>query len=409
MKKIASILLHLICSLLVLGCMFYLYSLMPDQDWQPNLEKFLVFLVFFVAIAGFGFFGVRRNFIRPVLWVEAGVLAVIFIIVIYSYGGKWVPNGFNPPVADYGFMVVDATKMLFVDYQNPYSSETISPVRDIVGSDYWGYYYGPLTMIGYSPSLYWPYSGYKIASVFFLLACAVLLAFLVIEPGEAMSSRLANIAFVETAFFLPERTWIELFSRGAHDFMPVALLLGALLALRKESYFFVGLLAGFSFSTKFSPVLFLFPFLPIRRERMWIGFAAGLVPQVPFLIWDFSGYVNNVFVVRLVMPSDASSLRYYLNPEHYWWLPAILLIAMLLSVYQNFRRELEYQTVLIGFTLLLIIGEVTFKQVHLNHLVWFFPLFALIFTFYRDFLFESATTRFSSLRCSRFGSVDWFK
>lgn len=387
MKNIALILLHLSCSLAVLGCMFYLYGIMPDQDWQPNLEKFLVFLVFFAAIAGFGYFGFRRELPRPTLWVEFGVLAVILISLFYSYGGKWVPNGFIPPVADYGFMVVDATKMLWVDHENPYSSQTISPIRDILGPDHRGYYYGPLTMIGYLPSLYWPYSGYKYAGVFFLLVCAVLLAFLVIEPGEPLSVRVANIAFVETAFFLPERMWIELFSRGAHDFMPVAFILAALLALKKDSYFLVGLLAGLSFSTKFSPALFLLPFLPIRQKKMWIGLAAGMLPQVPFLIWDFTGYVNNVFLVRVIMPSDQSSLRYYLRPEHYWWLPASLLIAMVLSVYQNFRRVLGFRTVLVGFTLLLIVGEVTFKQVHLNHLVWFFPLFALIFTYDRERLF----------------------
>lgn len=387
MKKIAWIVLRLTSSLSVLGAMFYLYGIMPDQDWQPNLEKFLVFLVFFAAIAGFEYLGFRRESPRSALWAEFAILVVIFVTLFYTHGGKWVPDGFNPPVADYGFMVVDATKLLFVEHQNPYSSQTISPIRDILTAEYRGYYYGPLTMIGYLPSLWWPYSGYKIAGVFFLIVCAILLAFLVIEPDEPLSVRLANIAFVETAFFLPERMWIELFSRGSHDFMPVAFILAALLALKKDAYFWVGLLAGLSFSTKFSPALFLLPFLPIRQKKMWIGLAIGMAPQIPFLLWDFTGYFNNVFLVRFIMPSDGSSLRYFIKPEHYWWLPACVIVGMALSFYRNLRKQLEYRTVLVGFTLLLIVGEVTFKQVHLNHLVWFFPMFALIFTYNRERLF----------------------
>lgn len=395
MKKVSLILLRLACSGAVLYVMYYLYGLFPPEDWQPDLEKFIAYFAFFAAIVGFTYLRFKGKAPRAALWAEGALFVVVLAVVVYGWSGKWAVNGFGPPVADYGFMVVDATKMLFVEHENPYSSQTISPIRDTLGPEFRGYYYGPLTMIGYSPSLLWPVSGYKIAGVFYLLATAVLLGLLVWEPDDDPALKFANIAFVLAAYFLPERMWVELFSRGAHDFMPTALVLGALLAIKKNNFFAAGLLAGLSFSTKFAPALFLLPFLPIRRKNMWIGFALGLLPQVPFLLWDLQGFINNVYLVRFFMPSDQSSLRYYLKPEHYWWLPAALAVAMTIAAYRNLRRPLGYGTVLIGFALVMIVGEVTFKQVHLNHMVWFYPIFALIFTYSRDRLFGLATQEFS--------------
>lgn len=387
MKKLALIVLRLASSMSLLASMFFLYWVMPDNDWQANLEKFYSFLVFFVAIAGFEYLRFRRKPPRSALWAEIAVCAVIFVTIFYAYGSRWAIGGLNPPVADYGFMVVDATKLLFLEHKNPYSSQTISPIVDIFTPEYRGFYYGPVMMVGYLPSLFFPISGFKYASIFFVLVSAILLAFLVMEPDDTPSVRLANIAFVETAFFLPERLWIELFSRGAHDFLPVMFILAALLALKKNLYFWTGVFAGLSFATKFSPALFLLPFLPLRKKNLWYGLALGLVPLLPFILWDLPGLARNVFIIRFIMRADGSSLRSHIPIEFHWLLPVALLTAMVFALYQNYRHPLEYRTVLFGFALLLIVGEVTFKEVHLNHLVWFFPIFALLFTYNRERLF----------------------
>lgn len=387
MKTAVLIILRIVSSLSVLGFLYYLYGIMPDNDWKPNLEKFLVFLIFFVTIAGFEYHSYRRRTPNVALLAESALLLVIFASFFYSYSAKWVPGGFIPPVADYGFMVVDATKMLFVDGENPYSSQTISPIKDIFGPEYRGFYYGPLMMVGYLPTLVSPAAGYKYTSIFFVLLSGVLLAFLVVEPEDRWELRLANIAFVETAFFLPERMWIELFSRGAHDYFPVALLLAGLLALKKGNPFWTGILVGLSFSAKFSPAVFVLPFLPYRDRKVLIGLFIGLLPHLPFFLWDPPAFVRNVFLVRFVMPHDGSSFRWLLAPEYHWWLPTALLLGLGYAIYRNIRGPLEFRTVVVGLTLLLIVGETTFKQVHLNHLIWFFPLFALLFTYNREKVF----------------------
>lgn len=376
-------------SLLILSALYYLYGVMPSNDWQPNLEKFIVFFVFFAGIVIFEFNRFHRKAPKGALLAESAILLILLSYFLISYTSKHAPTGFGPPVADYGFMVVDAVKMLFVDHQNPYASTTISPIKDIFTEEYRGFYYGPLMMVGYLPTLYSPAAGYKVMSLFYMLLSGVLLAFLVFDREDAWQTNLANILFVETAFFLPERMWIELFFRGAHDYFPVSILLAGLLALKKEKIFLAGLLVGLSFSAKFAPALFLLPFLPYRDRKIWLGLFLGLMPHIPFFLWDPPAFIRNVFLVRIIMPHDGSSFRWLLPAQYHWWLPTTLILAVLFSFYQNFRKPLAYGTVIYGFTLLLIIGETTFKQVHLNHLIWFFPMFALLATAYRDRLFGS--------------------
>jgi hypothetical protein len=164
-------------------------------------------------------------------------------------------------------------------------------------------------------------------------------------------------------------------------------ILAALLALKKDRIFWAGLFTGLSFAAKFAPAMFLIPFMPIRQKRFWVGLGLGLLPYLPFLFWDYSGVWRNAFWLRVVIPADGTSL-YWITPESYQWIyGATILIAYLTAVIWAVRRKLDYGSVLVGFTLLLIVADVTQKQVHGNHLIWFYPLFALLFMGYRENLF----------------------
>lgn len=269
--------------------------------------------------------------------------------------------------------------MLVKDFENPYSSQVVNPTIELK-PEYRGFHYGPAMLLGYLPAAFFPAHGFKIVSLFFILISAILLCLLVDDREKPILDRITSMAFVLCLFFLSERFWYEILRQGANDIFPVALILAALYMLKNERFFLTGLLAGLSLSAKFSPaVFFLIP--SIRKDlraQLIAGIGAGLVPLVIFSLWDFLGLFNNVFLLRFILRYDSTSLYSILPVELHFWLPVSLLIAVLWTIRHGFKNKTEYRSVLISFTLLLIIAEITFKEIHANHLIWFYPLFALI-------------------------------
>jgi hypothetical protein len=226
--------------------------------------------------------------------------------------------------------------------------------------------------------------GYKFTSVFYVLISLTLLYFLVLRPGQTRSERIANFLFVAAAYLLGSRFWYELLDEGANDYFHVMWILAALLALKKDHVFWAGLFTGFSFAAKFAPAMFLIPFMPVRQKNFWFGLALGVTPYLPFLFWDYAGLWRNAFWLRVVIPADWTSLYWITPPRFQWIYGAAILIAYLIAVVWAIRRKLDYSATLVGFTLLLIVADITQKQVHGNHLIWFYPLFAILFMGYRE-------------------------
>jgi hypothetical protein len=242
-------------------------------------------------------------------------------------------------------------------------------------------------MIAYLPGVFFPEYGFKIANVLYVLLAAVLIGFLVTDKGQSWGARVAAIVFAQIVFFLPERFWFETLSQGSNDILPIALILAALLALKQGRDFWIGLFTGLSFTAKFAPAVFLMPFSPIHRLKYWFGFALGCTPFLPFVVWDLGGLIRNAFIFRFMVGPDATSMFSVLPGNLHWLLSVTVLAGLAVTLYSYFRQNVPYRTALVGFTLLLILTAATFKEVHGNHLTWFFPLFALIFTDYRERLF----------------------
>ena len=57
--------------------------------------------------------------------------------------------------------------MLFAHFQNPYQSPTLNVMLPQPG--YGGFKYGPIMILGYLPSAFFPQSGYKMMSALYLL------------------------------------------------------------------------------------------------------------------------------------------------------------------------------------------------------------------------------------------------
>ncbi|MFZ1702484.1 MAG: glycosyltransferase 87 family protein [Pyrinomonadaceae bacterium] len=393
MSKAVLVILRLVSTLVPLVFLFSIYTLLHKFDYFNPFVKLAAFAAVFMMIVIFQLLDHRRKASPCALWIEVAMLSVLLITVCVVHGGKYEAAAFNPPISDIGYTTIHAVNSLVNEHRNPYSRSDINYVQTDLDPGYRGFHYGPGMMAGYTATAFSPTMGYRLTNLVYLLITLILLILLIRKPDESLPERLSNILFVFTAYFLAERFWIEMLPEGANDIFHVMLILAALLALKKDRVFWSGLLTGFSCSAKFAPGMFLVPFMPLRQRNFWLGLALGLSPYLPFVFWDYAGLWRNAFWLRVIVQNDGTGL-YWVTPKEFQWIyGAIALIAFVSAFMWAIRRELKYESVLVGFALLLIVVDITQRQVHGNHLIWFYPVFAILFMGYRERLFGLFSSR----------------
>lgn len=387
MRHWVRILVKTASSLVLLAFLYAIYWTFNAYDWNYPLHKLACFTTLFVVVTALYFIKAQAQASANALWVEAGVLAVVVASLFAFNASKYGKFTFQRPASDIGYTTIKAVEVFVREYKNPYSHTDVTFMFKALGDGYKGYHYGPGMLIGYLPSAWFPIVGYRVANLVYFLASIVLLILLIRRQGEPLPQRAANILFVLAAYIMAERFWIEILPEGANDLFHIMFILAALLAFKHDKIFLTGVLIGFSMAGKFAPGLFLIPFMPLRDKWFWFGLAAGLTPYIPFVFWDAAALWRNVFWLRVAIPPDWTSL-YWITPKPYHWVyGAISLAAFLFALIASRGRKHSFDHVLVGFTLLLIVSDVVQKQVHGNHLIWFYPLFAMLFMNYRERLF----------------------
>lgn len=389
MKKLATNIPRPAITALLIASLLVVYWLFDKYDWGYAHVKLLLFALLFLFIAQTQILRSGRKPTRRELWVEVGLLLVVLQGIFLFEVSKNSPHIFREPISDIGYTTVHAAKMLVRDGENPYSSAQINPNRTDMPEGYRGFHYGPFMIAGYLPSAFSPGLGYKAMSLLYVAVSVLLLILLVLKPDESDLEHVANALFIFTAYFASDRVWWEILWEGANDVFHIMLILAALWAFKGGRVFFAGLLTGLSIASKFAPGAFLVPFMPLRDRKFWLGLGLGVSPYIPFFLWDPAAMWRNVFWLRVVIPADHTSL-YWMMPDNYDWIfGAVMGVACLIALIWAWRRELDLHSTLVGFTLLLIVVDVTQRQVHGNHLIWFAPLFALLFLDGRDRLYTA--------------------
>lgn len=389
-KNIAIGAKYLLVPALCIFLLDYIYRVYDEFDWGHSFTKLLCFgaVAAMIVISRSAFWGrwlssgIATEDRHPKLQYQRLLLLILFaVFLIYGFSVQYLPQIMQPPRVDIGYTTVHAAELFFRGMQNPYTSVAIN-VRPELPPEFRGFHYGPLMFISYFPAIIYPGLGFKLINVLCLVVSAVLLSVLVRKIDNTFIENIESAVFALILFLLSNRFWYENFTQGANDIFPVTLLLFSLFWIKKENYLLGGLFAGLSFSAKFSPALFLFVFF-IRRDcprQFLYGWIGGLLPLLAFLFWNPSGLVNNVFICRLRLNYDSTSL-YSITPEklHYLF-PLVQLSAVVLTVLQNFKKRLVFDALVAEFTLLLIVVEISFKEVHANHFIWFIPVVALHFS-----------------------------
>ncbi|SIO56386.1 Protein of unknown function [Singulisphaera sp. GP187] len=373
--------LAIVSATLVLVAYAAIFDLLDRYDWDQAFVRFAC-LASLLAMT----LGTRRRPDMPPH--EAGEIAAIvapaFAILALNWGlYKSLEDLHSPPVVDIGQTTQEAARLVFLDGKNPYESRTIAVLGD--NPSMWGFKYGPTMILGYAISVVNPANGIKSTSLAYLGATVVLVFLLGRGRGE-MSESTATAWFCCTLMLLPNRLWHELFHQGSNDIFPVMLILGSILAVRGKAWAWAGLLAGLSLTAKVSPAIFYLVLFVRRRPepRFVVGFAAGLVPLLPFLAWDAGALFRNVVLFHSTKAADSTSLYSITPKELHYAFTAIQLMTIALVIAKNFHARLDHRSLVFWYLVLTLLCEMSYREVHGNHLIWFMPFAALQFGWNRQ-------------------------
>ena len=367
------------------------FDLLHRFDWGQPFVKLACFEALFVLIV-LAFFWRRARTTRPPDWVIAAELIIACAVLSWElvrlFGLFQV--GLRTSMNDLGQTTEDAVRLVLQGHANPYL-HTIAQNGD--DPAFFGFKYGPGMLIGYALSALWPNGGgLKTCNLVYLAITVGLLASLATRSQTTSYRRrwlrLAPAAVVSALVRWPDRLYHEIFNQGAVDMYPIMLLVAAVACLDRKWWLGAGLAAGLSFSAKFSPAAF-FLILFIRQRippRFLLGLAIGLLPFLPFLLWDAPSLVRNVFIFHSKKSFDTTSLYSVTPGELHYLFSAFQACAVAAAVILNFRRPIEPRSLVVFSTLLLIAIEVSYREMHGNHLIWFVPFVALSLTWYRHWL-----------------------
>jgi hypothetical protein len=339
---------------------------------------------YLILMALAAFLGYQGSSPTPVLRstaIEIGILALILTTTLAIQLPRYSPHISQPPRIDTGATTQYAATLLFRQHSNPYTAHVTSLSNDPA---YQGYKKGPVMIAGYAIAAFVP-SGIKIMNVILLALALALASLLVWEKDAPRKDNYASCLFVITTIVLSQRLWYELFYQGINDLLPTVLLLLAILAVKHQWPLITGLAVSLSFSAKFAPAVLLI-FLLVGRSTpraLYTGLALGLLPNLPFIIWNAQALMANTVIFHLIKPFDTTSFYNIIPRTIHFVFPLIQIIATLVVLRVNRGQTLDYKKITVWFTILFGIFELTHTEIHRNHLIMFIPFFALIFTWYR--------------------------
>ncbi len=359
-----------------------LFDLLDRYDWGQAFVKFaclaaLLCLIILVRVSPVGISPAPPS--SPRLHAAWVVMLAILTLLLFNRAMLLALENFGEgPRVDIGEMTRDSIRSLLSEGINPYSSRTLNTPRGT--PEYWGYKYGPMMLIGYLPSGFADKTGIQTCNFLYLVGTLALIASLASGPRPGGRDGEAPLFCVCLAL-LPSRVGYELFHQGVIDPFPAILLLGSVASIRGRGWTIAGLLVGLSLSAKFAPAIF-FVILMVRRDfrpTFFFGVLLGMVPLIPFALWDGPGLARNYFIFHLLGPKgfDSTSLYSIVPRALHPIFPATQALATLLVVAGNFNRGVDHIDLVFNYLALSLIFEITYVEVHENHLLWIIPFASL--------------------------------
>jgi len=393
MKDLLPNLLRLGSSFVLALVLWFLFRWFHLYDWEHAFYKAVFYAFMLTAIIGLWGIEHTKPLSTWVFKVEFACFAVLVAYLTVSYGSEYLPDVKQAPKVDHSYFTVVASKGFWEESRNPYTNPEASP-RMLPWSEQEGvrgFSNGPFLLAGYSLSAPMGGVGLKLSNLIYFVLTGLVVFLILLEsaPPDSRWQTLSGLAFAAFVLVSSERYWFEILTQGAIDIFPVLLILVSAYFGMRKNWFLAGLFGGLSLSAKIIPAavyLFLFARKDIKMPFV-IGVSAGLVPFVAFLVWSPEAFLTNSIFNHATKGYDSTSL-YSLMPEdlHFLFTLAKVTAAGFIFI-KNFNRELSIPSILKDFLVLMIIIEITFTEVHGNHLIWFIPFIAIVFSWFRYDLF----------------------
>lgn len=178
--------------------------------------------------------------------------------------------------------------------------------------------------------------------------------------------------FLACLTILTPQFFREYWAQAIVDPIPITLMLGGILAHRKNAPLLAGALLGLSVSCKLGPALFaILPLLHRKtRPATLLGLAVGfLAPTFPFLLDNPKALLLNSALATTQMDPHQSLSS--LLPPHLQKLPLALgLLGAIALLLTNLRHTPTPLNHLRQTLLLTTLGVLAHKELHANHMLW---------------------------------------
>jgi hypothetical protein len=299
-------------------------------------------------------------------------LAVLLFTMLEFYP-KYKFSLTSTPKNDIGQTTLRASHDFWSYGKNPYKREDLNP-RPELPAEFRGFHYGPGMLLVFPKIHKSPEGSYRLSLTVWTLILVVSIALLASAMSNgstwsALSASLFCIAAVSTW----ENAWREFGAMGVNDPAPLSLMLLSIFMASKNRWGIAGLLLGFSFACKFSPALFALVALArlTTPKNFWIGFllSAGIT-VAPFLIASPQESLNNIFLSRLVVAANPTSLYYHIHPQAHLIISAILPITALLVVARNCLTHPTTESIMTTLLIVMSAGILSHREIHANHVLW---------------------------------------
>jgi uncharacterized membrane protein len=142
-----------------------------------------------------------------------------------------------------------------------------------------------------------------------------------------------------------------------------------------------GLLVGLGISFKLLPGVLWIPICmtPFQRGRYLLGLAAGLLPCLPFFLWNPTAFINSIFVFTALRPVEDNSVLFSLPPV-LRPVAGLILAVIFFSIARHTARNQVGPIARCGLAAVLGLSVLLLSSAnHPNYFVWWLmPLCVMI-------------------------------
>lgn len=345
--------------------------LLQKFNWGLGVYKSLVLLIVLAAVPPL----LQR--VRAATPSAATPRAVMIVaaLLLAAQAGYGIAKLRHPSLIDVATTTLGAGDTVRAG-ADPYAVPLDLEAREM-GARFSGYKYLPLTIAAYMPAgAILGSRGIVLTNLVLHLATVALLFRLAAALGDAGAGWIAALLYL-TLPLVP----FQLFAKGVTELVGVVPMLAALLLVERSAAL-AGLCLGLSISAKLLPGALLLPCClpaePRARLAYGAGLLAGLLPILPFVLWDPGAFFDNILLFNFLRPVDATSWLFGLPGSVATLAHVALALFFALAAVRAWRLPFDLAQRCGWAVALTLATLLAGPAIHHNYQLWWLPMAAAL-------------------------------